>query len=185
MKSEIKQSEDLTSVLCKGKLPDKWRICDIIHKDVSKNTSIKLFCTLSDMLGGTLKAREYQDDYLYLSIGNKDYIWDNKKRKWFREIEVKPQPPKFKTVLVYGNFSYGNNLNFFLIRIPGKGASWSKSIYPQLKKIVKKLSEKSNVSDKDFYFNYEIVDDKMWSNKKKRKRFEWRKDKFIEKRFVR
>ena len=185
----MKQNQDLTVILCKGKLPTKWRINDVILQEVSKGIKEKLFIELAKTLGSTLEAIEYQRDYLHLSINNKNYVWDNKKRKWFRELAVKTEPPKYLTILVYGNFNYrsiktkNKYINFFYIRIPGKGVSWSKVIYSKLKNIVKKLSDESSVSKKDFYFNCEIIEDKAWDSKKVyKKRFEWKKDRFVEKR---
>jgi len=113
--------------------------------------------------------------------GKHCYAWNPEENWWYREIEIKPPPPKYHTFMVYGEFSYGKRrLNFFLVRIPYKGLNWYKLVIPELRRIANILNGKKNT-----YWNVEVYKeiDKTWEKSKlPLKRFYWRGNKLVEKR---
>lgn len=109
------------------------------------------------------------------------YFWNTESKTWKKEIEIKPPTPKYHLFIVYGEFSYGKkNLNFFMVRIPGKGINWHKKVCPELRRISNELAGK-----KKSYWNVDSYDsiEKMWDKSKiPFRRFYWRGDRLVEKR---
>jgi len=143
------------------------------------------------------KNRAVEKDFMDFSFGKKppetrpdgegfgtdrtSYFWNAELKCWKKEIEIKPPPPKYHTFLMYGEFSYGEtNLNFVLVRIPGKGINWHKQVVPELWKIANNLAGK-----KKSFWNLDTYDeiDKSWEKSDiPFKRFYWRGNRLVQKR---
>lgn len=114
--------------------------------------------------------------------GRNCYAWNAEEQWWYREVEIKPQPPKYFYFHVYGEFLYGDpkgeELNFFLVRIPGSGLKWSKQVVPELRRIANMIHGKKKTR-----WNVESFDgiEKLWEKSKlPLKRFYWRGNKLVE-----
>lgn len=118
-------------------------------------------------------------------VGRSCFSWNEEERWWYRDIEIKPPPPKYHTFLMYGEFSYvtkkgEKDLHMVLVRIPGSKINWNKKVVPELRRIANTLGGKEKT-----YWNVDTYKeiDKSWKNSELPfRRFYWKGNCLVEKR---
>jgi hypothetical protein len=120
-----------------------------------------------------------------------------KDKKWMREVEIKPKPPKFFIFMIYGDFTVlANKLNFAIFRIPYKGIKWHKEVIPAIKRwFQKELKSGRMIGGKERIKKYTrktkllpywyVESDATYTNKstfwglKKPQKFDYRNGEFV------